>query len=84
MGELPALECGEVYTCFFIMSDKPDKPDKPAEPGADPAREYEKSGLYPANGKPFRLWRLLGFLVLVMAAIAAASALLNVWLLPAA
>lgn len=40
-------------------------------------REYEKSGLYPKNGKPFRLWALLGGLTLVIAMLAGVSALLN-------
>ena len=40
-------------------------------------REYERSGLYPAGGKPFRLWALVAGLVLVIAALAGVSALLN-------
>ena len=47
-----------------------------------PPREYEKSGLYPRNGKAFRLWGLLGFLTLVIAILAGVSAILNFWLLP--
>ena len=67
------------------MSDSPsDKPaDKPSDEPAASAREYEKSGLYPADGrKPFRLWALLGFLMLVIAFLAGAAALLDILLIP--
>lgn len=47
-----------------------------------PAREYEKSGCYPENGKPFRVWALLGGLMIVIVVIAGAAALLNFLLLP--
>jgi hypothetical protein len=58
------------------MSDKPER-------ASTPVRDYEKSGLYPSDGsKPFRVWALLGFLSLVIAAIAGAAVLLNFWLLP--
>jgi hypothetical protein len=61
------------------MSDKqPNSPDDRSQP----AREYEKSGLYPPNGKPFRVWALLGFLLLVVALLAGASALLDILLIP--
>ncbi len=68
------------------MSDKPpnapeDSFRKSTAPPA-PMREYEKSGLYPANGKPFRLWALLGFLMLVIAVLAGAAALLDILLIP--
>lgn len=46
-----------------------------------PEREFEKSGLYPKDGKAFRLWALLGWLSLLIGAIAGASALLNFILL---
>lgn len=46
-----------------------------------PVREYEKSGCYPENGKPFRLWGLLGWLALLTVVLAGVSALLNVLLL---
>jgi hypothetical protein len=49
-----------------------------------PRREYEKSGLYPANGKPFRLWALLGWLTALIVVLAAVSALLNFLVLGAA
>lgn len=49
------------------MTDKP-----PGEP-----RAYEKSGMYPPAGKPFRLWALLGWLTLLIAALAGVAALLN-------
>lgn len=41
------------------------------------AREYEQSGLYPATGKPFRLWALLGWLTLLIIVLAGVSAMLN-------
>ena len=40
-------------------------------------REYERSGMYPERGKPYRLWGLLGFLLLVVVFMAGASAVLN-------
>ncbi|MDT8399384.1 MAG: hypothetical protein RQ899_12280 [Pseudomonadales bacterium] len=46
-----------------------------------PEPEYEKSGLYPEHGKPFRLWALLGWLTLVIVILAGISALLNFILL---
>lgn len=58
------------------MSNQPDEKAR--------SREYEQSGLYPANGKPFRLWALLGWLTLLIAALAGVAALLNFWLLPVA
>jgi hypothetical protein len=65
------------------MSDKPEKPaEQSSETPPTPAREYEKSGLYPENGKPFRLWGLLGFLLLVIAVLAGVAALLDILLLP--
>lgn len=49
--------------------------DDATKPGA--AREYEQSGLYPATGKPFRLWALLGWLTLLIVVLAGVSAMLN-------
>lgn len=46
-------------------------------------RAYEQSGLYPADGKPFRLWALLGWLTLVIVGLAVAAALLNIYYLGA-
>lgn len=46
-----------------------------------PAREYDKSGFYPENGKPFRIWALLGWNLGVIILIAAAAAVLNFVLL---
>jgi hypothetical protein len=40
-------------------------------------RAYEQSGLYPVRGKPFRLWALLGWLTLLIVALAGVSAMLN-------
>ena len=53
--------------------------DNPREP--KPTREYDKSGFYPENGKPFRIWALLGWNILIIVVIAAASAALNFILL---
>jgi hypothetical protein len=46
-----------------------------------PEREYEQSGLYPQNEKPFRVWALLGWLGAVVVTLAAAAALLDIMLL---
>jgi hypothetical protein len=71
----------KVYTASFLMSDKAGNSPKQA---SGEAREYEKSGLYPQDGsKPFRIWALLGFLMLVIGALAGAAVLLNFLLLPA-
>lgn len=43
----------------------------------EPAREYEKSGLYPENGKPFRVFALLGWLAAVVVLMAVAAAILD-------
>ena len=48
---------------------------KPQQENA--SRRYEKSGCYPEQGRPFRLWALLGGLLLVIVVLAAVSALLN-------
>jgi hypothetical protein len=44
-------------------------------------REYEKSGLYPENEKPFRILALLGWLGGVVICLAGAAAILNFMLL---
>jgi hypothetical protein len=49
-----------------------------------PVREYEQSGLYPKHGKPFRIWALLGGLMLVILALAGVAALINILVLPEA
>jgi hypothetical protein len=61
-----------------------------AAPAAAPApktdsnqRVYEQSGCYPADGKQFRLWALLGWLSLVIIGLAAAAAILNIYFLGA-
>lgn len=46
-----------------------------------PEREYDKSGLYPTQGKAFRIWALLAWLTGVIVVLAAVSALLNFILL---
>jgi hypothetical protein len=40
-------------------------------------REYEQSGFYPKEGKPFRIWALLAWLAGTVVVLAAASAILN-------
>jgi hypothetical protein len=42
-----------------------------------PEREYEASGLYPEEGKPFRLVALMAGLTGVVVFLAAAAAILN-------
>jgi len=68
-------------------TNQPPNPD-PAQPASGSAaqnleqiREFEKSGCYPETGKPFRLWALLGWLTLLVAALAVVAALLNMLLL---
>ena len=46
-----------------------------------PEREYEKSGLYPKDEKPFRIFALLGFIVGVVVLLAVAAAILDLTLL---
>lgn len=55
--------------------------DTAATPGA--GRAYERSGCYPAEGKPFRLWALLGWLTLVIVGLGVAAAVLNIYYLGA-
>ena len=57
---------------LHTMTERPEEPQ---------SREYEKSGMYPANGKPFRLWALLGWLSLLIAVLAGVAAALNFILL---
>lgn len=52
------------------MTDEPDNGQK---------REYERSGLYPKQGKPFRVIALLGVLLLVILFMAGAAAIVD-WL----
>lgn len=47
------------------------KPLNPAE------REYDRSGFYTEEGKSFRIWALLAWLLGIVAFLAAASAILN-------
>ena len=63
--------------------DKADSPDKPAQEHTEhlAPREYDRSGLYPEEGKAFRIWALLAWLTGVVAFLAAASAALNFILL---
>ncbi|MGM0632457.1 MAG: hypothetical protein ACQETO_04700 [Pseudomonadota bacterium] len=48
-------------------------------PEDKPQREYERSGLYPRQGKSFRVFALLGVLLLVILFMAGAAALID-WL----
>lgn len=52
---------------------------KPAD--NKPEREYEQSGLYPENDKPFRVLALLGWLAGVVVLLAVAAAVLDLALL---
>lgn len=49
------------------------------EPDNEQKREYERSGLYPKEGKPFRVLALLGALLLVILFMAGAAAIID-WL----
>lgn len=46
-----------------------------------PKREYEQSGLYPENDKPFRIFALLGWLAGIVVFMAVAAAVLDLALL---
>lgn len=46
-----------------------------------PKREYERSGMYPKEGKQFRILALLGWLAVVVVFIAATAALLDYMLI---
>jgi len=46
-----------------------------------PELEYEKSGLYPEEGKPFRIFALLGWLAAIVVLLAVAAAVLDLTLL---
>lgn len=62
----------------------PTDDNKPSPPPASgPDREYDRTGFYPAEGKKFRIWALLGWNVLVIVLVAVAAAILNFMLLPA-
>lgn len=53
----------------------------PPHPTPPPRREYERSGCYPENGRPFRIWALLGVLIVTIIMLAGISAVLNFLLL---
>lgn len=57
----------------------PEPSSKPADEAAATAaqREYDRSGFYPAEGKKFRVWALLGWNALVIVILALLAALLN-------
>lgn len=46
-----------------------------------PKREYDTTGFYPPEGKAFRVWALLAWLVGVIAALAVAAAVINIMVL---
>jgi hypothetical protein len=46
-----------------------------------PEREYEKSGLYPKEGKSFRILALLGWLAVIVVLLAVAAAVLDLTLI---
>lgn len=54
----------------------PERGERPQGPDLS-EREYEKSGMYPENGRPFRLWALVLSLLGVMAFIAGAAMVLD-------
>ena len=55
--------------------------DKSVDSNAKPEREYEQSGLYPENGKPFRIFALLGWLAGIVVFMLVAAAVLDMLLL---
>ena len=58
--------------------------NKSAAPPTDTqGREYDRTGFYPAEGKKFRIWALLGWNLLIIVLTAIAAAVLNNLLLPA-
>lgn len=62
----------------------PTDDNKPVQPPASSQdREYDRTGFYPAEGKKFRVWALLGWNLLVIVLTAIAAAVLNYLLLPA-
>lgn len=50
-------------------------------PPTKPKREYERSGMYPKEGKQFRMFALLGWLAVVVVLIVAVAALLDFMLI---
>ena len=54
-----------------------------AQPTNTQVREYDRTGFYPAEGKKFRIWALLGWNLLIIVLTAVAAAVLNNVLLPA-
>jgi len=59
----------------------PDQSGQAEKSSEDTPREYEKSGLYPKNDKPFRMFALLGWLGLIVILMAAAAAILDYMLI---
>ncbi len=61
----------------------PSEDSKDTTAGTEP-RQYDRTGFYPGEGegKPFRVWALLGWNLLVVVLVAIAAAVLNLLLLP--
>jgi len=60
----------------LVMSDT----NESKQPHRAEEREYEKSGLYPEDGKPFRILALLGWLGAVVICLVGAAAILDLTL----
>ncbi len=62
-----------------------DTPEQPASaaaeakplPATPPAREYDRTGFYPPEGKKFRIWALLGWNVAIIVLFAIVAAIIN-------
>lgn len=64
------------------QADVSDESIQASNKAAAPApRAYERSGLYPAGGKAFRIWALLAWLAGVVIVLGIVSAILNVILI---
>ena len=61
------------------MSDEKQNPpsEKPL------SREYDRTGFYPAEGKPFRVWAILGWNIAVIVVVAVIAAIINIMVLGA-
>lgn len=61
-------------------------PDHPADEthASRQQREYEQSGCYPEQGKPFRIMALLAWLSAVIVVLAGVAAILNMLILDSA
>ena len=68
------------YPMSSVDSDQKEA-SPPSTPPDPTSREYDTSGFYPAEGKPFRIWGLLFWNIVVIVIVAVASAVLNFVLL---